>query len=840
MPPRTRSASRSVHDSVESHLVNIQTDSSAEIDTENLTGLYDYPPDDPRSREYVSGRRRSISANPQYMGSAVDANGSVQTKPAQGVKQREHALQNPLETVSTAVDVIRAPDLAREASRLTRRRQCPASDVAVQEQSTPSHSPLGTAVPTLSLKSQSMHEEPQPHVREGNTGSPDLSAQSRRHTPQAPPRLRRNKHPKAKSQPIYTNETLDHEGLVRHTQEFSISGQGYDTQTIINCLQLAQAQQAPRLGSSRRPSSIIMLPSNTIKVGGGWSQNIIHPLPPSSSGRKRASDQSDYGSSSKRRHLSKFVEDTTAQLETLDEPTSGNSARSRIAAERIIQACGNASIGVSQPARPPQRGTVAPPPSRQSTPPTVIELVSSGASSRSPSIGLPVHSPSPSPSVIEVLPEDPFPVSAIPTRGPTHARLRQTLVNRYPEYKTVEVIQATTTDPEADQGLVELPEPSLGRSSGPPRGVSPSARAVPRAAGPQRTYARTCRSHLPSPTIISSQGAAGCTTEDSENADAMDALIDLMRPEPESQKLAASRNVRKEPLRTMVLATRQEPSQLLLTNYHRRPLVAAPTMPPETRTQPRPPPGGNATATGRRASGSRRLDPVSAAQADMLAFSKAVAQGKATSLIESVRRENEGAARCEPPASRPSDGLLEDDEEELGQAESYAKSKWPANCSLRRSRNRVYKQKPLARDFSGLTRQVLVMAKVHLFAYSLVQGIYQTRATFFQWASAVHHATWQMELPDRPYESPLETIFEIMVNNIATLRGKIKERLREFVASVCGFEQSVTDRDIIQQNLDTFNKIHPNTFHCKHHILLPQTSTIEYVHLIQPEIWAMG
>jgi hypothetical protein len=63
----------------------------------------------------------------------------------------------------------------------------------------------------------------------------------------------------------------------------------------------------------------------------------------------------------------------------------------------------------------------------------------------------------------------------------------------------------------------------------------------------------------------------------------------------------------------------------------------------------------------------------------MLAYNKAIAQGKATSLIESVRRENEGTARCKPPTSRPPDGLLEDDEEELAQAESYAKSKWPVS-----------------------------------------------------------------------------------------------------------------------------------------------------------------
>jgi hypothetical protein len=68
----------------------------------------------------------------------------------------------------------------------------------------------------------------------------------------------------------------------------------------------------------------------------------------------------------------------------------------------------------------------------------------------------------------------------------------------------------------------------------------------------------------------------------------------------------------------------------------------------------------------------------------------------------------------------------------------------------------------LARDVSGIDRQVLVMAKIHLFAYALVEGIYQTHATFLQWASAVFLATWQMELLDRPYNEPDHDIFEIV------------------------------------------------------------------------------
>ncbi|KDN39108.1 hypothetical protein RSAG8_09015, partial [Rhizoctonia solani AG-8 WAC10335] len=132
------------------------------------------------------------------------------------------------------------------------------------------------------------------------------------------------------------------------------------------------------------------------------------------------------------------------------------------------------------------------------------------------------------------------------------------------------------------------------------------------------------------------------------------------------------------------------------------------------------------------------------------------------------------------------------------QADAYAKSKWP----------------PLARDVSGIPRQVLIMAKIHLFAYALVEGIYQTRATYLRWAAAVHEATWQMELPDREYDQPDNDIFEIMVNNMATLRGKAKERLREFVARVAGFQQNMKNQSTIQKNLDCFNEIY-YSFHCK-------------------------
>ena len=54
-----------------------------------------------------------------------------------------------------------------------------------------------------------------------------------------------------------------------------------------------------------------------------------------------------------------------------------------------------------------------------------------------------------------------------------------------------------------------------------------------------------------------------------------------------------------------------------------------------------------------------------------------------------------------------------------------------------------------------------------------------------------------------------------MVNNIATLRGKVKERMRPFASHAAGFKQRQTHQRVIQENLAKFNLIYPNSFHCK-------------------------
>ncbi|KEP45196.1 hypothetical protein V565_304310, partial [Rhizoctonia solani 123E] len=259
-------------------------------------------------------------------------------------------------------------------------------------------------------------------------------------------------------------------------------------------------------------------------------------------------------------------------------------------------------------------------------------------------------------------------------------------------------------------------------------------------------------------------------------------------PDPEAsaeastERFTPSQLIRRE--RSRAVAAKAHAEMATLARGRRRSrLFATALRGPVVRPQARPPLGARSNAVGQRMGGPRQLNPVSAARADMVAFNRAVAQA---------------------------------------QAEAYAKGKWPR-------RSRVRKPKPLARDVSGIERQVLVMAKVHLFAYALVEGIYQTRATFLRWASAVHQATWQMELPGRSYCQPDDDIFEILVNNIATLRGKAKERLRDFVTRVSGFFQNLLKQEQILKNLERFNELYPNSFHCK-------SSTPRYGDYEHPEI----
>ncbi|CAE6450360.1 unnamed protein product [Rhizoctonia solani] len=741
---------RSARDYVNSLRNDTLPDSDARPDTtepsgnNDRVGLYDYPPEDPRSREHVTGRRssRSRERNAQYRAT------------------RDHEEQQRRRSNDTR---------ARNASLQWARIQDPPSQTrpSGDEAGEPDHLEAeeirSVGQRGRSRTTRTLSRSPSPGSTDGGDEQPTQASRTSQYT--------------------YKYETLDHQGLVNCAQEeFGLDLHGCDTQTIIDRIRFATAEQASQVGSTRRPASIVLLPSTPFRVGGGWSQEVLRSSQSTGLAEKRSFDAAELsGGSSKRQRKHIVVDDDTAtEPETEDEPVQDR-ASVRVTAENLL-----AGRPAEAP-RPPGRGALAPPPSLEATPPTDLDSLPSDTSSRSLGGSLARYgvslAASEGHSSTQAQPPlenrstsweiGMLPRLLTPLIGPVHARLRRRLVNRALHGTDREGSQARPLDV-ADQaddrqptGTGQVPEIEFASRTNTPR---PAPQKSP---FNSRTY-RGHRSHVQSEPEASHAETAGTSNEDEPAP-------------PSSPNLTSSQLIRRERARAFAAKAHQEMAEMA---PRRRPLFAASSQPPTARPQSRPPPRGNQANLQRTGAASRRLDPISAAREDMLAFNRAP--------FCAVR----------PPLDRRGDGLLEDDEKMLAQAEAYAKRKWP-----RRS-VRVRKPKPVERDISGLARQVLVMAKIHLFAYALVEGVYQTRATYLRWAALVHQATWEMDLPDHPYTTPDDDIYEIMVNGIATLRGKVKERLREFVARVSGFRHTTTNHKIIEKNLVLFNRLYPNSFHC--------------------------
>ncbi|KAG8706172.1 hypothetical protein FRC09_002545 [Ceratobasidium sp. 395] len=150
--------------------------------------------------------------------------------------------------------------------------------------------------------------------------------------------------------------------------------------------------------------------------------------------------------------------------------------------------------------------------------------------------------------------------------------------------------------------------------------------------------------------------------------------------------------------------------------------------------------------------------------------------------------------------------LLEDNEAELAAAGAEA-----SGSELRKSGR---KRKPAARDVHGNERYILTMAKMHLFAYALMEGSYQTRGLFLRWSLPVFEETWSQELPGVAYEPPSHQALQVMVNSLATYRCKVKEALRPLVQYAYGFDKPASTPAAINRNIEIFRSIHPNRFHC--------------------------
>ncbi|KAG8793368.1 hypothetical protein FRC12_002888 [Ceratobasidium sp. 428] len=584
-------------------------------------------------------------------------------------------------------------------------------------------------------------------------------------------------------------ERVSHKGLGQLAKEkFGIDISGCDTQGILKKVRVAEGEQAAKMGASRPPASISVRPGAPFKVGGGWHQDIPRSQSDAPRGKKRGSDTSDDGSSKRAR--------TTANDDTATEPETEDELL-RIVAEQIANAYPDTTQGPDS--RPSLRGIRAPHPSRAPTPSQVPPTQYSQASTRSHSLGGSFsHYGESRPGE----PIAPIPTLIGPSRGPVHHRLRQKALQRFFDQADRHAERADAATRGGDEEVDEL-EPTDDELDAPAMPSTQDTRPA------QRTYSGP-RSHAPL-----SSGANAAALPEHDNVPPVE--------RPNSPSLTPAELIRKERARALLAKVRSEIELAARKVVRDHRLFAETTHPPTNRLQVRPEPGELCESTSGTRS-TRRLDPVSAARADMIAFNEAVARGEATSFVESVTRQSENTARCTVPNSRPLHELLEDEEEALAQAMAYAEGKLPGSSSSPNASSSPNdpplshggrKKKPLARDVSGLEREVLTEAKVHFFAYALVQGVYQTRAAFLKWARAVYQATWEMELPMVPYVEVDDYIFEILVNNLATARGKAKEFARPFTAQSAGFEQNLTHQQVIQENLNKFNLLYPNNFHCR-------------------------
>ncbi|KAG8731450.1 hypothetical protein FRC11_004124, partial [Ceratobasidium sp. 423] len=632
---------RSARDHVNSLLKKAQGDSDAQTDgaeptrNEEHVGLYDLPPEDPRSREYVSGRRssRSTERNVQYRA------------------KRDGDEEKRRKSNDTR---------AKNASLRRARVEDPATQARPSESN---HDDPGEVRPVT--------QRGRSHVIRALSHSPSLGSTDcePEESTQAP----------GESQYTYKYETLDYDGLVNCAQEeFGLDVRGCSTQTIIDRIRLAAAEQASQVGSTRRSASIVMLPSTPFQVGGGWSQEVVGGSQSTGSRKRSSQVTADLSEgSSKRRRTEPLVDDDTAtEPETDDEPTVGPEL--------------------------PLRGIQAPPNSRESTATTILDAQPSNASSHSLGGSLPPSrrrslSPSddqppegaPPRSENEPSTKRKLPRCIAPVCGPVHARLRDEARDRalLDVDRECSRVLSSSANNRTDEGQPadpdEVSETEFGLSTSTPH---PAAH---KSSFNSRTY-RGHRSHIPS-----EPGSTAAKPTDASNA-----ADEPSRPS--SADLTASELIRRERARAVAAKVQEEMAEMLPRS---RPRFATASQPPATRPQSRPPPRGSAADVQRVGGTSRRLDPVSAAREDMLAFNRAVAQGEATSFVESVTRQSERTARRAPPESRRPDELLDDDEEILAQAEAYAKRKWPRRPARPARPARFRKPKPLARDVSGVARQ---------------------------------------------------------------------------------------------------------------------------------------
>ncbi|KDN43808.1 hypothetical protein RSAG8_05801, partial [Rhizoctonia solani AG-8 WAC10335] len=194
---------------------------------ETPVALYDFPPDDVRSREHVSGRRKSRST--------------------------ERTKRTSQERTQQKSNDTRARNRSLHSDNEPR-----CNNKSPQHEGSDSSGAEAVPIPRQRGRSRTVRLElsasPEPTINE----------------PEQPTQVSDD------SQYTYEYETLTHEGPVQYAKEaFNLDVKGCNTHTILDLLRLAEAEQAPQVGPSRCPASIVMLPPTPLGVGGGWSQSVV-------------------------------------------------------------------------------------------------------------------------------------------------------------------------------------------------------------------------------------------------------------------------------------------------------------------------------------------------------------------------------------------------------------------------------------------------------------------------------------------------------------------------------------------------------------------------------------
>ncbi|KAG8726597.1 hypothetical protein FRC10_006943, partial [Ceratobasidium sp. 414] len=377
------------------------------------------------------------------------------------------------------------------------------------------------------------------------------------------------------------------------------------------------------------------------------------------------------------------------------------------------------------PPTPPAVHTEHPEPlnatlSRRSTVTTVPETPLEGQSTVSPSLG--GSSVSRFPPLPQLLP----PVMNVP-RGPVHARLQTRVMARgcLMDLATVALGEdVEMRDPEPQQEPQQETQPARAplityagyQSYADPQDDTSVPHTPPptRASSPAPAQGRSHQRRAPSNSVLAH-------LESLQMADTVRDMIragrnatmarSLLRAFAASQPLSAAKPRDEGGLKRPREGKEGKSWGLYDSSQHSRIRRVEPSAPPKTASQQ------SSSAAGK--SSSRRLEPVTTARADMAEFNRRCGCNNTTSLVQSATQRKERRGRCTVREGEPrlQHELLPDNEEELAHDEALRQGKHP----------------------------------VHLFAFALSEGIYQTRATFMMWAALVHEATWCMELPDVPY-----------------------------------------------------------------------------------------